>query len=363
MSSASESGSAANSESELSNPSEQLEGLELKDGWKVGRRIDLRSETTGGRFFSVAYRVQRSDGQAAFLKALDLKSVFTEETEEPLTKRLERLTAVHNFEVELLEKCGQRNLNRVVRALGHGEAKVPGSIFPVPYLIFELAAGGDTHKAIAAARNIDAVWIFQTLHEVALGIGQLHGIGIAHKDLKPSNVLFFPGAGAKLADLGRASFKFGAGPHDDLICACQEHYAPIDQLYGFRSTNWDERHLSADLYHLGGYAYFLFMQVPITPAILYRVPSGFQPNEFGGPLEEVLPFLRHALSDALVALADTAPPVITDQLTETIRMLCEPDPRRRGHPAEHPPAIGFKYIIRRFLSSFDSMRQRVEFSL
>jgi eukaryotic-like serine/threonine-protein kinase len=107
----------------------------------------------------------------------------------------------------------------------------------------------------------------------------------------------------------------------------------------------------------------LFMQVPITPAILNRVPHAFQPVAFGGPFEDVLPFLRHALSDGLVSLADTAPPVIRDQLTETIRMLCEPDPCRRGHPAEHPPTIGFKFTIRRFLSSFDSMRQRVQLSL
>ena len=44
----------------------------------------------------------------------------------------------------------------------------------------------------------------RTLHHIAVGLQQLHGEGIAHQDLKPSNVLFFETFGAKLADLGCA---------------------------------------------------------------------------------------------------------------------------------------------------------------
>jgi serine/threonine protein kinase len=203
----------------------------------------------------------------------------------------------------------------------------------------------------------------RTLHEVSLGIQQLHGIGIAHKDIKPSNVLFFSSTGAKLADLGRASQKGSNGPHDSLKVACQGRYAPLDHIYGFPQTSWEEKHLAADLYHLGGYAFFLFMNVPITPAILLRVPQEFRPDIFVGPYGDAIPVLRYALSDVLPELANKTPPIIAEQLAETIKLLCDPDPSRRGHPAEHAERYGSKYAIRRFLSSFDTMKRSLQRSL
>jgi hypothetical protein len=88
------------------NPSEKLEGLKLKNGWVVTKRLDLSAETTGGRYFSVAYRVSHSDGSQAFLKALDFKRVF--ESHGPLMQVLEELVTSHNFEVSLLERCATK---------------------------------------------------------------------------------------------------------------------------------------------------------------------------------------------------------------------------------------------------------------
>jgi serine/threonine protein kinase len=343
----------------VENPSALLEGLVLKNGWRVLKKINLSGETTGGRFFSLAYHAENERGHRAFLKALDLNSALTEKTDEPVTKRLERVTTIHNFEVDLLEKCGTHGLNRVVRALDHGEATVPGNVIPVPYLIFELAKG-DTHKALATMDTLDSVWIFNTLHDAAVGLQQLHGIGIAHKDFKPSNILFFEEGHAKLADLGRASMKGITGPHDALITACQPHYAPPDHLYGFQPPNWECKHLAADLYQLGAYAYFLFTKVPLTTVILQNVSPTFRPTVFAGEYSEVLPSLKYALSNALLGLQKVAPLQIADILTETVRQLCEPDPVVRGHPAEHAARFGPKYAVRRFLSSFDRMRRIME---
>jgi serine/threonine protein kinase len=341
------------------NPSAMLKGLTLKNGWAVVEKINLSGETTGGQFFSLAYHVENEQGQRAFLKALDLNSALTQKTGEPVTKRLERVTAVHNFEVDLLERCRARGLNRVVRALDHGEANVPGSAIPVPYLIFELARG-DTHRALAAMKTLDMVWVFNTLHHAAVGLQQLHGIGIAHKDFKPSNILFFEEGHAKLADLGRASIKGISGPHDGLALACQWHYAPPEHLYGFQSPSWECKHLAADLYQLGAYAYFLFTKVPLTSVIFWNVPSEFQPAAFSGAYSEALPILKYGLSEALLGLEKVTPKKISEILTETVRQLCDPDPLVRGHPAEHAARFGSKYGVRRFLSSFDRMRRIME---
>jgi len=61
----------------VENPSALLEGLVLKNGWRVLKKINLSGETTGGRFFSLAYHAENERGHRAFLKALDLNSALT----------------------------------------------------------------------------------------------------------------------------------------------------------------------------------------------------------------------------------------------------------------------------------------------
>jgi hypothetical protein len=47
-------------------PSAMLEGLVLKNGWRVAEKIDLSGETTGGRFFSLAYHAENERGNWHF---------------------------------------------------------------------------------------------------------------------------------------------------------------------------------------------------------------------------------------------------------------------------------------------------------
>lgn len=56
------------------------------------------------------------------------------------------------------------------------------------------------------------------MHQITAALRQLHGSGIAHQDIKPSNILFFQDDHTKLADLGRASDRHGGSPHDELVC-------------------------------------------------------------------------------------------------------------------------------------------------
>lgn len=98
---------------------------------------------------------------------------------------------------------------------------------PLPFIMFELA-DGDVRKVIAKASQIDDAWRFNVLHDVAVGLQQLHSKKIAHQDLKPSNVLLFDAEkrGAKIGDLGRASIMGTGASHDQMTIAGAKSYAP-----------------------------------------------------------------------------------------------------------------------------------------
>ncbi len=59
---------------------------------------------------------------------------------------------------------------------------------PVQYSIFEMA-DCDTPTYMDVSVKLDLAWTVRMLHQAAVGLQQLHGIGIAPQDLKPSNVL------------------------------------------------------------------------------------------------------------------------------------------------------------------------------
>ncbi len=185
-------------------PHEALQDLNLPRGWQVIQRITPPEQHSGGNF-SCGYVVQNSDGSTGYLKALDFFSRLDESADPART--LEPLIAAFNFERDLLEKCRQKGLSRVVTALDTGAVTVPGfnSYSTVQYIIFELAES-DLRGLISAVDDLDIVMALRTLHHIAVGLEQLHGIGIAHQDVKPSNVLLFQSKkSSKLADLGRAA--------------------------------------------------------------------------------------------------------------------------------------------------------------
>jgi Protein kinase domain len=178
---------------------EQLRGRTLKGGWRVLDRIEMSPTATGGRF-SVCYLAESETGQKAFLKALD----FSEALDAPDPARaLQAMTEAYNFERDLLAKCGDRNMDRVVRAIDDGSIRIDGAPAGgvVQYLILELA-DRDVRLHLAFAGQVDLAWKLRSLHHIATGLMQLHSAGIAHQDVKPSNVLVFEQKTSKVGGFG-----------------------------------------------------------------------------------------------------------------------------------------------------------------
>jgi len=249
------------------NPSEHLVGATLDADWTVIEMIVRSPDATGGHF-STSYRARDGSGRWAFLKALDFSSALA--SLDP-AQELMLLTSHFVFEGELLRLCTENGLDRVVRMLGSGT--IVGGTVPVPYLILELA-DRDIRDHLDQLINVEVGWVLASLHQVAVGLEQLHGIDVAHQDLKPSNVLEFSnGTVARIGDVGRASLRASASPFDGLFIAGDIHYAPPELLYREVDSDWRRRRFAYDMYLFGSLVVFVFSQVSMTGLLFSQLPA------------------------------------------------------------------------------------------
>jgi len=229
------------------NPVDYLTGMTLDNGWTVGKMIKPTLHSTGGHF-SVGYAVENSSGKKAFLKAMDF--IGAAQFPDPL-KELQYMLEAYNFEKDILAKCSKKNLKRVVLPIDSGNINIKGfGIYStVHYFIFNLAEG-DVRNYIANLQSLDLAWCLRSLHNIAVGMSQLHNYEIAHQDLKPSNVLYFKKEGSKIADLGRASDKNTSSPFDTCVIAGDTSYAAPELTYKKSGGSSFEDRMLADIFLL-----------------------------------------------------------------------------------------------------------------
>ena len=340
-------------------PAQQLVGKELPNGWKVENLIN-RPETATGGHFSTSYIVVARNGERAFLKAMDYRDALG--SADP-AKALQTMTAAYNFERSVLDKCKFNSLSRIVRVLDSGtlppRAGDPSSV--VQYLIFELA-NADIRSFVDWGQAFETAWALRTTHRAAAALQQLHSVGIAHQDVKPSNVLIFTEHLSKLADLGRAFDRNSVSPHDGFDCAGDQTYAPPELLYGDAPQDWRARRLGCDMYLLGSLVVFLCTSVSMTHLLLERLDRKHHYAEWGDLYSEVLPYLQKVFAQVIRELRDQIRPDFADPIVESVQQLCNPDPKRRGH-SKNIGSGGNQYSLERYVSLFDRLARKAEWSL
>lgn len=332
-------------------PAQQLEGKVLDGGWVVGKMVDISPGTTGGHFSS-GYLVESRNGRKAFLKALDYSKALR--SADP-ARALQSLTEAFNFERDMLEMCKDRRLDRVVRSITSGKAEVGGAQGGVvQYLIFELA-DNDVRKHLDTSARFDLAWALRSLHHMATGLLQLHRIGIAHQDLKPSNVLIFDKT-SKVSDLGSAAHS-GFIPTEDLTIPGDDSYAPPELLYKYCHPEWNVRRFGCDAYLLGSMAVFFFTRMSMTSLIVAEMHEQHKWYNWTGTYKEVLPYVREAFGVALQHISGQVPPQLRGEVVEIIRQLCEPDPDLRGHPRGRTRG---PLTLERYVSKFNVLASKAE---
>lgn len=125
---------------------------------------------------------------------------------------------------------------------------------PKPILVMEYVEGTTLERALAQ-RSLTASGVFEVLGQVLDGLASMHGVGVAHLDIKPSNIILREqeGGGVRpvIVDFGLAGRKLRAG------CATGNYGAP--EIWS--ATTAEAKKLSplaADVYAFGCLTYELF---------------------------------------------------------------------------------------------------------
>lgn len=335
--------------------SERLEGTSTPSGWVIGKLAARSPDATGG-YFSHGYHTTNRDGREGFLKAFDISRIWTKSN--PM-QEMEKIATEFNFECSLLKICNEKGLDRIVVAVetGYIDDPDPNQISKIPYIIFERAEG-DMRSQISKSKQFDSAGRLRVLHQITVGLNQLHRQQIAHQDLKPSNVLMFHVNGARIGDLGQASMHSGkSAPHDDWPWAGATAYAPPELLYGHQDPNWYIRRQACDAYHLGSMISFMFSGMITTAQLIQEIPADKRPRVWSGTYLDVLPIVQLAFSNAISKIKAEIDPGLRDELTPMIVNLCDPDPLRRGHPANLRSAP-VQYSLDRYVTKFDLLTRQ-----
>lgn len=314
-------------ESGTSTPAESLQGLILRGDsntdWEIVEAV-TRAVGATGENFSCSYVAKGPNGEGVFVKAIDIQRSLDQSAGDPVSRTAALLTG-YERERDLLHAC--LRMSRVVSLRDSGLHRFPQHAIPVPFLVFEQARG-DVRTTMSFPRS-DYAMTLTVLHQVAVGLGQLHNARIVHQDLKPSNVLAFEEGEHKPTDLGRASQQGFAAWWDDLPIPGQFSYAPPELRYGYISSEWLERRMLSDFYQLGSLMAF-FLTAATMPALLEaKLQPHHRVGTWGGTYEEILPVLSDAFAEVIEELAAVVPEAL-GEVVDIIQSLCEPDVSRRG---------------------------------
>lgn len=346
------------------NLADNLEGQTIGP-WKVEKKFPHKPSSGGT--FSVGYEVSNASGEKGFLKALDYSSAFRSAS---IVDTLNGMTNAYIFERDLLSRCCDKKLKYIVRIVDCGQFSLPQDQYPagitfcppVDYMVLEMA-DRSVRNLIDLSQLFDYAWALRSLHNVAVGIEEMHGIQIAHQDIKPSNVLLFDKKHlSKLGDVGRSSSMTVLAEHDKYNYAGDGTYSPFEQLYGEINPDWKIRRYSCDMFMFGNLIMTYFNNISITTAVISKLPISCSPKNWGDTYHAIRPQIENAFSECVEDFNHNIDEELRDELINMIKQLCCPDISKRGD-LKNSHLGSQQYSLRRYISRLDYWAKKYEYQL
>lgn len=342
------------------NAAHNLLNRTLTSGWKIIEKKEKTDNQTGS-FFSVGYLVEK-EGEICFMKAYDFAKFLAISVGGNVVDVIGDMITAYKYERDLSEHCKNKHVTKVSFVRESGEEIVTGfSITIVPYLIFDLAEG-DIREKLDFSNTLDYAWRLKSLHDVSVGLMQLHKIEVSHQDLKPSNILIFD-TGSKIGDLGRSMCRDIDGPYNKEAFTGDHTYAPPEIMYGYYERDWIKRVFATDCYLLGSLITFYFTGISMSALLRKHIPDNFSWERWTGPYEELIPYLENSFSSALTEF-ETNIDIFKSELRDIVEYLCNPFPEQRGHPKNFSSTININnFNLERFVTMLDVLKRKAELSL
>ncbi|MDW8184809.1 serine/threonine-protein kinase [Thermoflexus sp.] len=242
----------------------------------------------------------RQEERAFYEEALQAEAEILRELHHPHIVRL------YPIRMEDPEGKGQLPVgsNRVVYT--RRAVELPGQPW---YFAMEYLGGGSLEELLKARRVLPVEVAVEIGYQVAMALEYLHGRGIAHRDIKPHNILFRrpvqEGVEAVLVDFGLAQRQRARG----LEAGTLTYMAP-EQIEAEKGEAPRSDPRPADVYALG--------------VVLYRMVTGRLPFE-GRSREELTSAIRKALPTRPSLIRKDIPAPLDDLILEML--VKEPEKR------------------------------------
>lgn len=200
---------------------------------------------------------------------------------------------------------------------------------PKPILVMELVDGVDA-KVLLERRELTTGRVLSVLDGLLAGLSAMHGAGLAHLDVKPSNVVLRPDGAAVLVDFGLAGRELRPG------CATPPYAAP--EVWGHVEDDGPAEPFAADVYAFGCLAFELLVGQPLFVGDHVLALLGAHLDHDGCP-----PGVAALAADPATApLAD----VLARCLRKSARARCTADEARAALAALAPALAALDWPLR-----------------
>lgn len=338
---------------------QKLIGYTFQSGWKVVKIHTSAGSQTGG-VYSMCFDVEKSN-QVCFMKALDFKQYISRNVKDNTDPISCLKTMIDQFQYErnLSEICKEGKVRKVVYVIDSGQEYVETFNMLVPYLVFEMA-DDDIHHMLDICERLEFSWKMKSLHDVAVGMYNLHKVGITHQDIKPSNILQFQDE-TKIGDLGCSSCETLDSPYKEKLFTGDHNYSPPERSYNWPIEDVTKQKYLTDCYLLGSLIVFYITGMSMNGLLYKHLPKSYLPDSYMGDMAQIRTYLNHAFVSAMEEIKSSIPNIrLRERLLQTIEYLCSPLPEYRGHPKNLNSPHGNPYNLERFISMLDLMRREAE---